>query len=120
VAELIGLRLRRGERIPGFGHAVYRPRDARAGALLDHLRAAVGDPGLAVVDAVIAEAGRRQLPEPNVDFALAALTRAAGLPIGSGEAIFAVGRTAGWLAHALEEYAERTALRLRAVYNGES
>jgi citrate synthase len=121
VAELIGLRLRRGERIPGFGHAVYRPTDARAGALLDRVRAAAADdPVLAVVDAVAAEARRRQLPEPNVDFALAALTRVAGMPIGSGEAIFAIGRTAGWLAHVLEEYEHRTVYRLRAVYIGQS
>jgi citrate synthase len=42
------------------------------------------------------------------------------MPIGSGEAIFAIARTAGWLAHALEEYAHRTQLRLRAVYVGGS
>jgi citrate synthase len=73
---------------------------------------------LAVADANLAEARRRRLPEPNIDFALAVLTRVAGMPIGSGEAIFAVARTAGWLAHAREEYAQRTRLRPRAVYSG--
>jgi citrate synthase len=37
---------------------------------------------------------------------------------GAGEAVFAVARTAGWLAHALEEYARRTPLRPRALYTG--
>jgi citrate synthase len=121
VREVIGLRLRRGERIPGFGHMVYRPTDGRATVLLDRVRAlASSHPTLAVADAMIAEARRRRLPEPNIDFALAVLTRVAGLPIGSGEAIFAVARTAGWLAHAREEYQHRTRLRLRAVYIGPS
>ena len=40
------------------------------------------------------------------------------MPIGAGEAIFGVARTAGWLAHAMEEYAHPTGLRLRAVYIG--
>jgi len=36
----------------------------------------------------------------------------------AGEALFTVGRLAGWLAHALEEYADRSALRMRAVCTG--
>jgi citrate synthase len=55
---------------------------------------------------------------PNVDAALAAFTHALGAAPGAGEALFSVGRLAGWLAHALEEYAERTDFRLRAVYVG--
>jgi citrate synthase len=117
--EVIGLRLRRGERIPGLGHAVYKPTDGRGIALLDRVRAAAPDhPAVAVGDAVLDESRRRRLPGPNIDFGLALVTRVAGMPIGSGEAIFAVGRTAGWLAHALEEYRQRTRLRLRAVYIG--
>jgi citrate synthase len=37
---------------------------------------------------------------------------------GAGEAIFAVARTAGWIAHALEEYARDLPLRPRTVYTG--
>jgi citrate synthase len=119
IREILGLRLRRGERIPGFGHMVYRPTDARATVLLDRIRAlAPSHPMLAVADAMLAEARRRRVPEPNIDFALAVLTQVAGMPIGAGEAIFAVARTAGWLAHAREEYEHRTRLRLRAVYIG--
>jgi len=118
-ARAVGDLLRRGERIPGFGHFVYRRRDPRAVLLLDLLRAA--DPGserLAVADAVIAEARGRSLPEPNIDFALAALAVMAGMIPGAGEAIFSVARAVGWVAHALEEYARGTPIRPRGIYTG--
>ncbi|WP_344610224.1 citrate/2-methylcitrate synthase [Dactylosporangium salmoneum] len=115
----MGERLRRGERIPGFGHAVYRSGDARGEALLERVRAAVpGHPRLAVAEAVLDEAGRRRLPAVNVDLPLGLLTHLAGMPRGAGEAIFAISRTTGWLAHAMEEYASPTRLRLRAAYTG--
>jgi citrate synthase len=117
--DVVGLRLRRGERLPGFGHPVYRSTDARAVMLLDRVRtAAPGHAGLAAADAVIMEARRRRVPEPNIDFALGVFTNVAGMPIGSGEAIFGIARTAGWLAHACEEYERRTPIRLRSVYIG--
>ncbi|HWG62044.1 MAG TPA: citrate synthase [Streptosporangiaceae bacterium] len=117
--RVVGDLLRRGERVPGFGHFVYRAGDPRAGFLLALVRRAVpGSPNLAVADAVLAETHRRALPEPNIDFALAVLARCAGMIPGAGEAIFAVARTVGWLAHALEEYAGSTPLRPRAVYTG--
>jgi citrate synthase len=117
--RVVGDLLRRGERVPGFGHFVYRTGDPRAGLLLALIRAAVpASPRLAVADAVLAETHRRALPEPNIDFALAVLTSCAGLITGAGEVAFAVARTAGWLAHAMEEYASRTPLRPRAVYTG--
>jgi len=117
--HVVGDLLRRGERIPGFGHFVYETGDPRAVCLLEKIRnLAPGSPRLAVADAVLAEASRRALPEPNIDFALAALADVAGLIRGAGEAIFAVARTAGWLAHALEEYARKTPIRPRGIYTG--
>ncbi|WP_245667532.1 citrate synthase [Actinomadura macra] len=112
-------RLRAGERVPGFGHPVYRSGDARCAFLLDLVReAAHGHERLAAAEAVLTEARRRRLPPPNIDFALAVLGAVAGLVAGSGEAVFAVARTSGWLAHALEEYGRTTPLRPRAVYTG--
>ena len=73
---------------------------------------------LAVADAVLAEVRQKALPEPNIDFAIATLARVAGMVRGAGEAIFAVARTAGWIAHALEAYAGPGPLRPRAVYTG--
>jgi citrate synthase len=117
--RVVGDLLRRGERVPGFGHFVYRTGDPRAGLLLALIRRAVpASPQLAVADAVLAETHRRALPEPNIDFALAVLARCAGMITGAGEAVFAIARTAGWLAHGLEEYAARTPLRPRAIYTG--
>jgi citrate synthase len=115
VAEL----LRRGEKVPGFGHFVYRGGDPRAVVLLDLVRRAAPKSGpLAVADAVLAEVRQKSLPEPNIDFAIATLARVAGMVTGGAEAIFAVARTAGWIAHALEAYAGPGPLRPRAVYTG--
>jgi len=115
VAEL----LRRGEKVPGFGHFVYRGGDPRAILLLDLVRrAAPKSRQLAVADAVFAEVRHKSLPEPNIDFAIATLVRVAGMVRGAGEAIFAVARTAGWIAHALEAYSGPGPLRPRAVYTG--
>jgi citrate synthase len=111
--------LRRGERVPGFGHFVYRGGDPRAAQLLGLIEAAAPrSPVLAVAAAVRAEVTGRGLPGPNIDFALAVLSRVAGMIDGAGEAIFAVARSAGWSAHAMEEYVRATPLRPRAVYVG--
>jgi len=119
VPRVVGSVLRRGERIPGFGHFVYRAGDPRAAFLLDRIGAAVpGSPRLEVAQALVAEVARRGLPSPNIDFALGVLASASGMVTGAGEAVFAVARTAGWLGHALEEYARRTPLRPRAKYTG--
>jgi citrate synthase len=118
-ARAVGDLLRRGERIPGFGHYVYRESDPRAELLMGLLReAAPGSERLDVADAVMAEAHRRALPAPNIDFALAALACVGDMIPGAGQAVFAVARTAGWLAHAIEEYARGTPIRPRGIYTG--
>jgi citrate synthase len=118
-AAAIGERLRRGERLRGFGHRLYPDGDPRAAFLLARLRdAAAGSPRLEVVEALLDAAGRRGLPQPNVDLALAALAHVAAMTRGAGEAIFAVARTAGWIAHALEEYDRNSPIRPRAIYTG--
>ncbi|HTW04987.1 MAG TPA: citrate/2-methylcitrate synthase [Streptosporangiaceae bacterium] len=117
--RVVGELLRRGERIPGLGHFVYRAGDPRAVLLLDLVRNAAPDSDrVAVAEAVLAEAKRRALPAPNIEFALAVLATVGGMIPGAGEAVFAVARTAGWLAHALEEYARATPIRPRGVYTG--
>jgi citrate synthase len=119
VPRVVGELLRRGEKVPGFGHFVYRTGDPRAVLLLDLVRRAAPRSGqLAVAEAVLAEVRRKSLPEPNIDFAIATLARVAAMVRGSGEAVFAVARTAGWIAHALEAYAGPGPLRPRAVYIG--
>jgi citrate synthase len=119
VARVVAALLRRGERIPGFGHFVYRAGDPRAAFLLGEIRAAApASPRLEVADALVREVVGRGLPTPNIDFALAVLASVAGMVTGAAEAVFAVARTAGWIGHALEEYARHTPLRPRARYTG--
>ncbi|MFL6102573.1 MAG: citrate/2-methylcitrate synthase [Actinomycetes bacterium] len=118
-ASVVGARLRRGERLRGFGHRLYPDGDPRAATLLARLRAtADSSPRMEVVDSLLQAARRRGLPEPNVDLALAALAHLTGMTHGAGEAIFATARTAGWIAHALEEYERNAPIRPRAVYTG--
>jgi citrate synthase len=118
-ASVVGARLRRGERLRGFGHRLYPDGDPRAAALLARLRdTAGGSPRLEVVESLLDATARRGLPEPNVDLALAALAHVTTMTRGAGEAIFAVARTAGWIAHALEEYDRNIPIRPRAVYTG--
>jgi citrate synthase len=118
-ARVVGDQLRRGERLPGFGAFAYRSGDPRAVLLLDLVKkAAPRSARYAVAASVLDEVRRRALPEPNIDFALAVLAGVAGMIPGAGEAILAVARTSGWIAHAMEEYARDVPLRPRTVYTG--
>src|SRR6185295_6550294 len=111
----IAERLRRGERIDGFGHPLYAGGDPRATVLLAMLpksrQAAFARELTAAITAVLGEA-------PNVDFALVALTKALGLPNGAALTVFALGRTLGWIGHAIEQYAHDAIIRPRAKYIG--
>jgi citrate synthase len=68
----------------------------------------------AVVEEVRELTGER----PTVDLALATVARALGLPAGGAVALFAVGRTVGWIGHAIEQYASNALIRPRARYVG--
>ena len=120
-SQVIGARLRRAERIPGFGHALHPAGDPRAPALLARVSSAFAQrPALAASTALITVMRARGLPAPNVDFALASLARAARMTRGASEAIMALARVAGWIAHALEEYAAPTRFPSRALYVGKT
>jgi citrate synthase len=116
VRHAVGDLLRRGERVPGAGHSVYRGGDARAGHLLGLVRELAPDhPKLAVAEAILVELRERRLPACNIDFALGTFAATTGMIGGCGAAIFAVARTAGWLAHAVEQYRARSPIRPRAT-----
>jgi len=104
------------ERLAGFGHPIYRGWDPRALELLGAIEQKLGEVFLA-----------RELPEyiekavgvcPNIDYALAVLGHALGLPRLAGIGIFAVGRSIGWAAHAREQMRDRVLIRPRAQYTG--
>jgi citrate synthase len=117
--EVIAARLRRGEHIPGFGHAVYAGSDPRAVPLDRLLRESGIPPGrFALPDAIEAETRAVIEQQPNVDFTLATLAHTLGLPGSALLVLFGLARTAGWIAHTLEQYAERPLIRPRARYIG--
>ena len=110
-------RLRRGEAIEGFGHPLYPRGDPRATVLLARLpktkAAKYARDLVSAAHDVLGEA-------PNVDFALVALARALGLPDGAALTLFAIGRTIGWIGHAIEQYRQNAIIRPRAKYVGEN
>jgi citrate synthase len=117
--EAIAGRLRRGERIPGFGHSLYPGGDPRGAELLRLTAAAYpNSAGVALSAAVVEEAEGLIGERPTVDFGLVTLARALGLPQGGAVALFALGRTVGWIGHAIEQYESGSLIRPRARYVG--
>ena len=116
----IGERLRRGGAIPhGFGMPLYPDGDPRGAELLARLSHIGGPPERhRVVDDVLSVAASRGFPPPNVDLGLGAMSFCAGMPPESGQAVATLGKVVGWLAHALEEYADPTLFRARGYYVG--
>lgn len=102
----VGRRLDAGQRLPGFGHTVYRDGDPRLAPLLE---AAAELPGAdrmqTVVDQVLRAASVRLAQPPNVDFGVATISYLGGLD--AQVPIFGVARLAGWAAHCVEELGER-------------
>ena len=114
---VMAARLARNEMLPGLGHPLYPAGDPRAAALLNAAMAAL-PASRPLIEAAVA-AARQLVPQPpNVDFALAAATTALGLPQGTALAIFILGRTVGWIAHAIEQYQSDVLIRPRARYTG--
>ena len=126
----LGDALDRGERLMGFGHRIYRVRDPRADALKRAVRelaaASATLPGrLALAEAVEAQALqllRRRKPgrrlETNVEFYTAVLLEALGFPHEAFTCVFAMGRTAGWIAHAREQVLSGRLIRPLSRYVG--
>lgn len=115
----LGDRLRRGETIDGFGHRLYTTGDPRAQVLLEMLAGCFPkskDLAFAQSFATIAESLLGE--QPTIDFALVAMCRTLRLPPGAPLALFALGRTIGWIGHAIEQYEEGAIIRPRAKYTG--
>jgi citrate synthase len=118
--RVIAGRLKRGERIPGFGHRLYPDGDPRARALLEWTAQVYPDsPAVALANAVVQSTYEMIGRHPALDFGLAALSQALQLPDGGAVALFAMGRTIGWIGHAVEQYSIDRMIRPRARYVGE-
>lgn len=112
-------RVRRGEALPGFGHPLYPEGDPRAAPLLRAASALAPDHApLRTLLAILDAARSLGLEAPTVDFGLVAVALALRLPPGTAASIFAMGRTAGWVAHTLEQREAGFLLRPRARYVG--
>ena len=122
--------LARGDRLMGFGHRIYRVRDPRADALKAAVRklaaASPSLPGRVAFAEAVEQAAlailREHKPDraldTNVEFYTALLLEALGLPPSSFTCVFAMGRVAGWLAHAREQLAGGRLIRPQSVYVG--
>ena len=119
IAAFVSERWRRGDEFPGFNHALYPHGDPRGAALLACIdgmakRPVALDTVLALAEQVETHTGQH----PNIDLLLAAIIEGHGLHASNALALFAAGRVAGWLAHALEQQSQSGLIRPRARYVG--
>ena len=110
----------------GFGHRVFQGNDPRAEAMRQKLRAMGPEAGRlgfadrleqAVAAAIERVKPGRKLP-PNVEIMAALLLDAVGIPRDAFTLVFAVGRSAGWLAHAMEQQKTGRMIRPTSAYVG--
>ncbi len=111
-------RLARGEDLPGFDVGAYPLGDPRTPPLLDAARRLVRSPRLDALNALAAVVKRELGEAPALDLGLVAAAYALGFPAGAAGGLFAIGRTAGWVAHVLEQRASGQPIRPRARYVG--
>jgi citrate synthase len=120
VKKALGDRLRRGDTVCGFGHPLYPGGDPRARLLLDLLEKRYGKSAEVAFVRHAAKAGEAITGEkPTIDFALVALARTLKLEHGAALTLFAIGRSIGWIGHAIEQYAIDEIIRPRAKYVGD-
>ena len=106
---------------PGFGHAIYPEGDPRAALLKSNAAAIVRRKGRRLLETALKveqAVWKRNRLRPNLDFYLTVCAKMLGFPQGLSAAIFALGRTAGWIAHSLEQYADNRLIRPRMRYRG--
>jgi 2-methylcitrate synthase len=120
--EIVRAKLARKEKIPGFGHRVYRTEDPRATHLreMSHdLCERSGQPiWFEMSQRIEALVKAEKKLNPNVDFYSASTYHALGIPTELFTPIFAVSRISGWTAHVLEQHANNRLIRPRADYVG--
>jgi len=119
IHDVMAGRLRRGESIPGFGHKLYPDGDPRARILLNMIQDTLPDSAALSFALTAIDAAQELIGEaPTIDFLLVILARILHLPAGSPITLFALGRTIGWVGHAIEQYDEDRLIRPRARYVG--
>lgn len=120
VRQAMAKRLKRGEPIPGFGHPLYPEGDPRGKALLEFTaKLFPRSPAVALATSASDAALRLMGERPTIDFGLVISARALSLPPDGALTLFALGRTIGWIGHAIEQYQRDRIIRPRARYVGE-
>ncbi len=121
----IGERLARREVLYGFGHRAYKAEDPRGLVLHEIARSVARPDRLALAEAVersALAALRQARPNArlftNVEYYSAVVLEAIGLPPALFTPTFAVARTAGWAAHALEQARDNRLIRPEVEYVG--
>ncbi len=118
--KVVSGRLRRGDGVPGFGHSLYPEGDPRGTELIRRTtEACPHSPAVALCASVVETADDLLGERPTIDLGLVVLARALGLPQGGAIALFALGRTIGWIGHAIEQYQSGALIRPRAKYVGD-
>ncbi len=106
-----------GQRIPGFNLPLYPQGDPRARYLLQLAKSfKVRNTRMPLILAFIEEAEDRLQLRPSIEVGLVALSAALNLPERSAGALWTLGRTAGWIAHVMEQRLQGFVLRPRAKY----
>jgi citrate synthase len=119
VRPTIASYLKRGETIPGFGHPLYPAGDPRGRLLLQLVKAAYPDsPVVKLAQTVVTETVELMGEQPTIDFGLVTLAYTLRLPPDAAVTLFALGRTIGWIGHAIEQYQLDRMIRPRAKYVG--
>lgn len=127
--SMIRDKVRRGERLMGFGHRVYKVRDPRADVLAaaaEKFYTTEGDRELYKLALHVEKAALQVLAEEkpgrplntNVEFYTALLLHGVGLPTELFTPAFAAGRVLGWTAHCLEQLREGRLIRPDSMYQG--
>jgi citrate synthase len=108
-----------GEVVPGFGSAFYPVGDPR-GKLLLELTAQIypQSPTVLLAQCITEETNSLLGEHPTIFFGLVTLARTLNLPSGGAIALFALGRTIGWIGHCIEQYQANQVIRPRARYIG--
>lgn len=117
--DTMAARLRRGEALPGLGQKLYPEGDPRARELLRRVESLAPESEAAAWGRAYAAAGQELVGEhPTVDVGLVMTARVLHLPGDAALTLFALGRSVGWIAHAIEQYEVGQLIRPRARYTG--
>ena len=118
--------IERKSKIMGFGHRVYKVKDPRATilqTLAEQIFEKFGrdeyyDIAVALEKAVADRLAHKGI-YPNVDFYSGLVYRKLGIPTDLFTPVFAISRTAGWLAHWKEQLNANRIFRPTQIYTGQ-